>query len=56
MINESEKWKGFVESYNDTCPKCEKRIERFEDGIECSRTRRGTCIYFHRNCKKGGIK
>ena len=35
-------WRYFVENYNDVCPICAKRIARYEDGIECSRTKRGT--------------
>lgn len=47
-------WNYFVENYNDVCPKCGKRITRYEDGIECSRTKRGTSIFFHRKCERNG--
>lgn len=45
-------WNYFVENCNDVCPKCGKRITRHEDGIECSRTKRGTSVFFHRKCER----
>ena len=43
-------WRYFVENYNDVCPICVKRIEKYESGIEHNRTRRSTSVFFHRKC------
>jgi len=52
-IKGSSEWK-FLGGHNMECPICRKSLSSNDQNIEYTKTRRGSHLFIHTECMKGG--